>query len=279
LALHASRHLIVNERRISSSVPPIQASAAWAGSINAAVTDKVLGLQIMRMFSSSSSSSKGEKDEGEILKPRQTRLIWSAEADEKLKNLYESGLPWVEIADHFEGRTKDSCKGRYYYLYEGEKRINLPWSDEDSLRLKELKEKSNMSWVRIAAHFEGRTIAACLQRYGNVLFEGEKQIPWSDEELLKLKELKEKNNMSWVQIGTHFKDRNVASCKTRYCSFLFEGEKRIYLPWSDVDSLKLNELKEKSGASWAQIAAHFDGRTMIACRSRYFTHSFDGEEQ
>jgi hypothetical protein len=60
-------------------------------------------------------------------------------------------------------------------LREREKQIQISWSDEDSLKLKELREKSDMSWVQIAAHFEGRTMEACRNRYYNALFEGEKQ--------------------------------------------------------------------------------------------------------
>jgi hypothetical protein len=136
---------------------------------------------------------------------------WSAEEDEKLVMLYESGLPWVEIAAHFEGRTVGSCQTRYSRaLFEGENR-RTKWSDEDSLRLKELREKSDMDWVQIATHFEGRAVNSCQVRYYNHLYEGEKRIllPWSDEESLRLKDLKEKSDMRWAQIATHFEGRSL----------------------------------------------------------------------
>jgi hypothetical protein len=293
----SSHHFIVSaERRISSSVPRILAAAAWANSGNAAATDRVLGVQIMRMFSS--SSPKREKDEGEItieavLKPRRwitpkkpSKALgekgskWSAEEDEKLIMLHESGLPWAQVADHFAGRTVGSCKYRYRnHLFEGEKRIQISWSAEDSLKLKELKDNSDMSWVQIAAHFEGRAVGSCKYRYRNYLFEGEEQIRWSDEESLKLKELKEMSDMSWAQITAHFEGRTVEACKKRYGNALFEGEKQIRLPWSDEDSLKLKELKEETDMSWAQIADRFKGRTDRACVARYGGVLFEGEKQ
>jgi hypothetical protein len=38
-------------------------------------------------------------------------------------------------------------------------------SDEDSLKLKEMKEKNEMSSAQIATHFEGRAMDACTTRY------------------------------------------------------------------------------------------------------------------
>jgi hypothetical protein len=166
-------------------------------------------------------------------------------------------------------------------LFEGEKQIR--WSDEDSLKLKELKEESDMSWVQIATHFEGRAVSSCKERYYAYLFEGEKriQLPWTDEDSLKLKELREKNDMSWVQIADHFEGRKARSCKNRFYNHLFEGEKRIQqLPWSDEDSLKLKELKEKSDMSWEQIAAQVEGHTVPSCKIRYYrTFVYHGRER
>jgi hypothetical protein len=128
LGSSSSRHFIVTERSIASSVAPIHAAAARVSNCSTADTDIMLGAQIMRMLSSSSSSSKGEEDEGgtskgRILKPlrwitlKQTSKAlgkkgskWSAEEDEKLVMLHESGLTWVEIAAHFEGRKVRSCQ-------------------------------------------------------------------------------------------------------------------------------------------------------------------------
>jgi hypothetical protein len=43
--------------------------------------------------------------------------------------------------------------------------MSIPWTAEDDMKLRRLKEEENMGWKQIATHFPGRTHNACQFRW------------------------------------------------------------------------------------------------------------------
>ena len=87
---------------------------------------------------------------------------------------------------------------------------NIRVSDEDNALMIDLKETYNLEWNAIVPYFEGRTAGACRNHYTTSLREEDERVNnalWSDEESLLLKNLKEVDNLGWVDIAKAMKNR------------------------------------------------------------------------
>jgi hypothetical protein len=149
------------------------------------------------------------------------------------------------------------------------KQVHVPWSNEESLLLKRLREKGE-KWKEVVKSFPGRTEGSVKNFYSRyIIDEGEKRVqaaPWSKKQSLLLKKLREKG-LSWKKISKSFPGRNATSCSTRYSHHIYQGENKN-VAWSKKDELLLNRLKERGG-TWENIAKSFPGRTASACQGRY----------
>jgi hypothetical protein len=91
---------------------------------------------------------------------------------------------------------------------------------------------------------------ACRDRYNNHLKKGEKRaqhVAWSNEDELRIIEMKENEKRSWKDIAKCFTGRSSVACRNRYSSVLKKGEKRAYLAqvaWTNGDDLRIIEMRE-----------------------------------
>jgi hypothetical protein len=150
-------------------------------------------------------------------------FYWSKDKTLQLKKLREEdGLVWQEIVKSFPGRSVRSCQARYERnAFDGEKRVQVRWSNEADLQLTKLREEDGLKWEDIAKFFPGRSVNSCQTRYGSHVKEGETTFYWSTEADLQLKKLREEDNgLTYEDIANSFPGRSKSACQTRYLNTL-----------------------------------------------------------
>lgn len=95
-----------------------------------------------------------------------TRVLFSKEEDEKLKQLVEllGSKRWSLIASFIEGRTPKQCRDRYKnYLEPGF--FKGEWSKEEDELLLKLYEKIGPKWATLAKSFNDRSSSSIKNRW------------------------------------------------------------------------------------------------------------------
>jgi hypothetical protein len=143
---------------------------------------------------------------------------WTKEDDLKIIAMKENEKKsWADIAKSFTGRSSTACQSRYSsVLKKGEKRLG--WSIDDDTKIIHMKENEKKSWADIAECFTGRSLVACKKRYSSALKEEEKRarVAWSNDDDLRIIEIKENEKKSWVDIAKCFTGRSLTACRNRY---------------------------------------------------------------
>jgi len=114
----------------------------------------------------------------------------------------------------------------------------------------------------------------------DILRRGRRKIEWTTQEDEKLQKLVTKYGRRWTTIVKHFKDKTIASCRTRASILNFDGCKKSKMEkmrrlWSPKEDTQLNELVNKHGANnWKLIASKMSGynRNPTQCRQRWNDH-------
>jgi hypothetical protein len=152
----------------------------------------------------------------------------------------------------------------------------VSWTTKDDLKIIKMKEKENKSWVDVAKKIPGRTLHACQTRYLSALKKEGKQlgcvarVEWSNDDDLRIVEMREIGNKSWVDIANCLIGRTKGACQLRYSRALNKREKKVKgEAWTNDDDERIIQMKEIEKKSWAEIAVCFDGRKLRACRERY----------
>lgn len=101
----------------------------------------------------------------------------------------------------------------------------------------------------------------CLSGQGKVRFSREE-----DGKLLWL--INEFGASNWEEIAGKMNSRSARQCRERYKQHLDPSLKQG--EWSRSEDVSLLQLFEKYGNSWNLIAKHYEGRSRIAVRNRYF---------
>jgi broad specificity phosphatase PhoE len=215
---------------------------------------------------------RGGADESTSSNKREAQS-WTKEDDLRIIEMKENEMKsWAVIAECFTGRSVHVCEARYSsVLKQGEKRAKgVEWSNDDDLRIIEMWENEKKSWKDIAKCFTGRSSRACQTRYYRARKGGDKREKWSNDDDLRIIEMKENEKKSWADIAECFTGRTLCACRDRYGYVLKKGEKKANgVFWTNDDDLRIIEMRENGKKSFTDIAKCFTGRTESACTTRY----------
>ncbi|RHZ79869.1 hypothetical protein Glove_140g89 [Diversispora epigaea] len=166
---------------------------------------------------------------------------WSPEDVAKFRCLYEiHGQDWQTIADYLPGKTREDCLEYYHShkdLFAESMKVSshleyqrklIHWSIAEKKLLKDLIEKYDEDFDRIAKFFPGRTsisIRTYYSQYREELGlkdqnEIEKKTPWTGNEENKLINLVRLYQGEWKQISNYLPNRSPEACKRKYYTIL-----------------------------------------------------------
>ncbi|RHZ56337.1 hypothetical protein Glove_402g14 [Diversispora epigaea] len=168
---------------------------------------------------------------------------WSSEDLVKFKNLYEiHGPDWQAIADYLPGKTHEDCLECYHShkdLFADNLKVGprvsyqrklISWSETEKRLLKDLIEKYNEDFDRIAKFFPGRASTSIRTYYSQhqeelglkdcSLDEIEKKAPWTGNEENKLINLVRLYHEEWKQISYYLPNRSPEACRRKYYNIL-----------------------------------------------------------
>ncbi|CAG8447521.1 5027_t:CDS:10 [Diversispora eburnea] len=204
---------------------------------------------------------------------------WSSEDVAKFRCLYEvHGQDWQTIADYLPGKTREDCL-EYYHSHKDlfaetikvtshleYKRKLIHWSIAERKLLKDLIEKYDEDFDRIAKFFPGRTsisIRTYYSQYREELGlkdqnEIEKKSPWTGNEENKLINLVRLYQGEWKQISNYLPNRSPEACKQQKNEWPKIGEALVI--WIDFTNRSNNTI---SGTILTQKAKDFAKKLKI----------------
>lgn len=134
-----------------------------------------------------------------------------------------------------------------------------------------LSRQFHPSSIPYAARAEKGHVPAALPKQRNFKRAGR---PWSDEEEIRLLELREQD-LPWSEIMESFPDRTWSAVRGKYRKLTRDPSTpkvKQARGWSPEEDERLLELKENTSKSWKEIAKLMTGppqRTEATCRRRY----------
>ncbi|CAG8646925.1 3195_t:CDS:1, partial [Racocetra fulgida] len=239
---------------------------------------------------------KNDTELYEIVQNLSVQKRWSADELRKLLELrsqYETD--WCKISEGLPGRSPSACFYKYQVITRLLMKVGKDWHSSNIIQVQDFFQKYGPDWELISQNVSNKSPGEIQQLVNeNPMFFSNPGFdrhfidatrrttaqPWSEEDILKLKNFTEIHGKDWNKIASQLPGKTSEDCEEYYNLYKdnFPNLNMNHMTisddkaWTEKEKQSLKDLLEKYGTDYDRIARFIPGKSQESIRSYVNTH-------